>query len=299
MQTTRRKFLGATGLAAAGFASIAACGRRAAPAAGSLARFACNMESWWTDLEFMSRFERAAETGFTAIEFWQHDLPGRDVTKIAAHCRSLNLDVVQFTGWGGPSLADPAFHDAFVSGMNDAVEVAAVLDAPMFTVVGHQVVEGIDHAASLGNIEKALARVAPALEAAGKVAILEPFNPVDHQGHFLNGSADALRICRSIASPAIKINWDLYHMQMTEGNLVASMREGVDQIGYVQIADVPGRHQPGTGELDYGFIFNALDSMGYEGPIGLEFWPADGDEAKAVHDLVAASNAKHTKGIAR
>ena len=252
-----------------------------------LSRFACNVESWWTDIDFMERFERAAEAGFRAIEFWHYDRPGRDVTAIAAQCRSLGLDVIQFTGWGAPSLADRANHAEFERRMRQAIEVADILDAPMFTIVGHQVVDGIDQATSVANIERALAGVAPLLEAAGRIAILEPFNPVDHQGHFLNGSRDALAICRSIDSPAVKLNWDFYHMQLTEGNLIASLREGIDQVGYVQIADVPGRHQPGTGEINYTRVFAALDEAGYEGPIGLECWPEGGDAERAVADLVA------------
>jgi hydroxypyruvate isomerase len=124
------------------------------------------------------------------------------------------------------------------------------------------------------------------------VAILEPFNPVDHAGHFLNGSRDALAVCRAVDSPAVKLNWDLYHMQLTEGNLIASLRDGIDQIGYVQIADVPGRHQPGTGEINYTQVFAALDDVGYGGPIGLECWPKNGNVEQAIADLVAAVDLK-------
>lgn len=253
---------------------------------------ACNMESWWTDLPFLERFEKAAEHGFGAIEFWNYAVDGRDMDKVARLCRKLKLDIVQFTGWGGPSLADPANHANFADAMRYAVELAATLDAPMFTVVGHQQLEAFDQPASLGNLKTALEQAVPILEDAGKMLILEPFNPVDHQGHFLNGSKDALDICRAIDSPSVKINWDLYHMQLTEGNLVANIQGGLDQIGYVQVADVPGRHQPGTGELDYGYIFQALDEMGYSGPIGLECWPENGDEARAVTDI-AARRAAH------
>ena len=254
----------------------------------TLRRFACNVESWWTEIDFMERFERAAESGFRAIEFWHYDSPGRDVNRIAATCKALELDVIQFTGWGAPSLADEANHAEFAEGIMRAIDVAVVLDAPMFTVVGHQVVDGIDQQTSVKNIQRALEGVAPLLESAGRMAILEPFNPVDHEGHFLNGSRDALSLCRAINSPAVKINWDLYHMQLTEGNLIASLRDGSDQLGYVQIADVPGRHQPGTGEIHYTHVFAALDEIGYEGPIGLECWPESGDAERAVADLVAA-----------
>ena len=252
-----------------------------------LAGLACNMESWWTDLDFMERFKQAAASGFSAIEFWNYDVEGRDVAAVAALCKNLGLDVVQFTGWGGPSLAQTENHEAFADAMRRAVDLAHQLDAPMFTVVGHQTVESLSQAQSVATLTRALERVVPILEDAGKMIILEPFNPVDHQGHFLNGSADALRICRSIDSPMVKINWDLYHMQLTEGNVIAAMRVGLDQIGYVQVADVPGRNQPGTGELNYRFIFHELQKMGYTGPIGLECWPANGDEQQAIADIVA------------
>lgn len=288
MPTTRRSFIEILGAATVVPALARAATGSAAPGE-ALGCLACNMESWWIDLPFMERFERAAAAGFEAVEFWQYDLPGRNVETIADHCRRLGLSIVQFTGWGAPSLADPANHAGFQRGIESAIEVAAVLDAPMFTIVGHQVVDGIDRDTSLGNIERALAGVAPLLEAAGKTAILEPFNPVDHPGHVLNGSGDALAICRAVDSPAVKLNWDLYHMQLTEGNLITSLEAGLDQVGYVQIADVPGRHQPGTGEINYTSVFRALDAMGYTGPIGLECWPEQGDEARAVRDLLAVT----------
>ena len=289
MRMTRRTICGAlASLPPTVLAGLPASAVAAVDTSEILEGFACNVESWWTDLEFMQRFGQAAEAGFSAIEFWNTDAEGRDMSDVAALCRDLDLDVIQFTGWGAPSLADRANHDAFERAMHRAVELCELLDAPMFTVVGHQSVARISHAESVANLKSALERVAPILEDASRMLILEPFNPVDHEGHFLNGSVDALAICRAIDSPAIKLNWDLYHMQLTEGNLIANMRDGLDQIGYVQIADVPGRHQPGTGELNYSNIFSALKTMGYDGPIGLECWPQDGDEARAVADLIAA-----------
>ena len=77
-------------------------------------------------------------------------------------------------------------------------------------------------------------------------------------------------------------------MQLTEGNLIANLNDGIDQIGYIQIADVPGRHQPGTGELNYKFIFNAINKIDYRGPIGLECWPQNNDEEIAISDIIAA-----------
>ena len=289
MRITRRRLLGTVG-AAGGAAMFASPGQALVSPSLSNQRLeglACNMESWWTDLPFMQRFEQAAAHGFSAVEFWNYAVDGRDMAAVANLCRKLGLDIVQFTGWGGPSLADVGNHDAFVNSIQYAVELARRLDAPMFTVVGHQKLDGVGQTESVSNLTRALERVVPILENAKKTLILEPFNPVDHQGHFLNGSADALAICRHINSPFVKINWDLYHMQLSEGNLVANMRSGLDQIAYVQVADVPGRHQPGSGELNYRFIFEELQRMGYKGSIGLECWPDKNGEQQAIADIVA------------
>ena len=110
--------------------------------------------------------------------------------------------------------------------------------------------------------------------------ILEPMNiRVDHKGHCLYGSEDAVRICREVDSPMIKINWDLYHMQISEGDLCGRLREGFDQVGYIQVADHPGRHEPGTGEIFYPRVYAELQELGYTGPIGLECSPLEGESA--------------------
>ena len=254
----------------------------------ALSGLACNMESWWTDLDFLKRFEKAAEAGFSAVEFWDYRKKSRNMNTVANLAQSLNLDIIQFTAWQAPSLANKKNHIAFSEAIKNAVENAILLNAPMFTVVGHQKYGMMSQEESLANLLIALEKVMPILEDGKKMLILEPFNPIDHQGHFLNGSADALKICREINSPFIKINWDLYHMQLTEGNVIANLDDGMDQIGYIQIADVPGRHQPGTGELNYKFIFNAINKIGYRGPIGLECWPKNNDEETAISDIIAA-----------
>ena len=100
--------------------------------------------------------------------------------------------------------------------------------------------------------------------------IIEPFNPVDHGLNILNGSKEALAICREINSPMIKINWDFYHMQLTEGALITHLKNGYDQVGYLQLADTPGRFQPGTGELNYRAILKAAWDLGYRDYVGVE-----------------------------
>ena len=252
------------------------------------AYFACNMESWWTNLTFMDRFRAAANAGFSAVEFWDYQDQKRDVNQIAKLCNDLNLSIIQFTAWQGPSLALTDNHKKFKEAIIRAIDTAITLGAPMFTVVGHQTIEKYSQKKSVKNYMDALASVRGILEESGKTMIIEPFNPVDHQGHFLNGSKDAVSICRTINSPNIKINWDLYHMQLTEGNLIDELKSGFDQVGYIQIADVPGRNQPGTGELNYNFIFKEIKKLKYDGHIGLECWPKGKDPEEAIRDLLAS-----------
>ena len=163
---------------------------------------------------------------------------------MAKLCEDLNLNIIQVTAWQSPSLALTNNHKNFKDAIKRSIETAFVLDAPMFTVVGHQISSKHSQEESLQNFSKALTSVRGMLEKSGKMMIIEPFNTVDHQGHFLNGSKDTVSICRSINSPNIKINWDLYHMQLTEGNFIYEVRSGMDQVGYSQIEDAPGRNQP-------------------------------------------------------
>jgi len=129
--------------------------------------------------------------------------------------------------------------------------------------------------------------MAPLLEAANMTALVEPFNRVNHLNHLLNGSQPALPMVRSVNSPRVKLLWDFYHMQLEDGDLIEKFTAGIDQVAHVQIGDVPGRHQPSTGEINHTNLLKAVRAAGYRGKIGLEFLPLDQDDAKAVRDMLA------------
>ena len=144
----------------------------------------------------------------------------------------------------------------------------------MMTVVGGNDQPGMTQAQMHENIITGLKLVAPIAEENQIMLILEPMNiRVDHKGHCLYGSPDAVRICREVNSPMVKINWDLYHMQLSEGALIHYLREGYDQMGYLQLADTPGRFQPGTGEVNYQAVLKAAYDLGYRGYVGVECNP--------------------------
>ena len=196
------------------------------------------------------------------------------------------LAVTQFApAW--PNFADPAKHPELLKTTEAAIADARILGCTQFTVTGHALIDGMSREAQLAGYLAGLMRIAPMLEAAGMTALVEPFNRVNHLNHLLNGSQPALPMVRSVNSPRVKLLWDFYHMQLEDGDLIEKFTAGADQVAHVQIGDVPGRHQPGTGEVNHANLLRAVRAAGYRGKIGLEFMPLDQDDAKAVDEMLA------------
>jgi len=244
-------------------------------------RFAVNVEMWFRRLPFVDRIKAAADLGFPAIEFW--GLEGKDLEAIARTSAECGVEVAQFTAWGFvPGLNDPANHEAFLDALRTSVEAARILGARKATVVGGDDQPGMTQEKMHDHIVEGLKRGAPIAEEGDLMLILEPMNVrVDHAGHCLYGSAPGIAICRRVGSSHVKLNWDLYHMQITEGDLCGHLREGIDEIGYLQLADHPGRAEPGTGEVNYSRVLREAAKLGYDGLVGLECWARDGEEVAA------------------
>ncbi|HVX10776.1 MAG TPA: TIM barrel protein [Pirellulales bacterium] len=244
-------------------------------------KFAVNIEMWWTKLDFLDRIRAAAEFGFPAIEFWPWRK--RDLDAIARLTQELGLEIAQFTAWPfEPGMNDPKNHDAVVEEIEASCQAAKKLKCKKMTVVGGNDQPGMAQEEMHANIIKALKRVAPIAEKHDVMLILESMNiRVDHKGHCLYGSGPAVRICREVGSSHVKINWDLYHMQISEGDLCGHLKDGFDQIGYLQLADHPGRNEPGTGEVHYNRVLRQAYELGYRGYVGLECVPKTTELAAA------------------
>lgn len=257
------------------------------PAKTKNTRFAANCEMWWTKVPFLERIHAASNLGFTAIEFWPWR--GKDIEGLATITQKLEIEVAQFTAWGfSPGLNDPKNHAAFEAEIVASCAVAKTLRCRKMTVVGGNDQPGMTPREMHDHITTGLRRVAKIAEDHDVMLILEPMNVrVDHKGHCLFGSTDALRICREVNSTHVKINWDLYHMQISEGDLCGHLREGKDQIGYVQLADHPGRYQPGTGEICYKRVLQELKAIGYHDIVGVEC-RVQGTEVEAAKALAVA-----------
>ncbi len=291
MTPTRRHFLAASAAAATTVTAVTA-----APPPESHFRkrqgtkFACNVEMWFSkEKDFLKRLEGAAALGFPGVEIWPYE--GKDVAAVADTCERLKLTIAQFTAWGfKPGMNDPKNKRKVVDKIGEACEVAKKWKCGMMCVVAGDDIPGVSQEKMHDTVIETLKAAAPVAEKAGVMLILEPMNiRVDHKGHCLYGSAPALKIVKAVGSKAVKINWDLYHMHITEGDLCGHLREGfaADAIGYVQLADHPGRHEPGTGEINYTRVFKELKKLKYAGWVGCECTP-ETDEATAAKAVFAA-----------
>lgn len=248
-----------------------------------LSGYAVNLDTWYRHVPFAQRFALARAAGFRCVEFWPAIRPADSLD--AAGIRRLldqnGLSVSQYAP-KVPNFSDPAVHGELLTVIAAAIADAKILGCDRITVVGHALVPGMTREAMLAGYTAGLMRMAPLLEAGGVTALVEPFNTVNHPGHLLNGSRPAVAMVKAVNSPRVKLLWDFYHMQLEEGDLIDKFTAAIAQVGYVQIGDVPGRHEPGTGEINHATLIRAVRAAGYRDRIGLEFIPVENDGAAAV-----------------
>jgi hydroxypyruvate isomerase len=288
VKPTRRKFLAGTAALAAAAPVFAANDKEDISRLGKTphTRFAVNVEMWWPKLPFLRRLEEAARLGFPAVEFWPWQ--NKNISDVAAACKKLKLEVTQFTGWGfRPGLNDPQNHKKFVEAIEAGCKIAQQLpECRMMCVVGGDDVKGLSQAQMHQNIIDGLRKAAPIAEKNKITLILEPMNiRVDHKGHCLYGSEPGMRIIKAVGSSHVKMLADLYHLQITEGDLCGHIRENFDNVAYYQLADHPGRNEPGTGEIHYPRVLRQLSELKYRGWVGLECRPrkTELEAARAVN----------------
>ena len=241
------------------------------------------VEMVYDDDPFHDRVARAADAGADAVEFW--DWREKDLNAIEEAATDADVPIVGCVAGG--VLTDPEQADDTVETIRESIETAADLECPSLIATTGQDQEGLDRETQHDNIVEVLSRVAPDAEKAGVTLVLEPLNTaVDHPGYFLTTSTEGYEIVEEVGSPNVKLLYDIYHQQITEGNVIDNVTENIDLIGHFHLADVPGRHEPGTGELNYTNILEAIDETDYDGYVGCEFSPTgDADDAMdAVFD---------------
>ena len=252
------------------------------------------IEMIFTEYPFLERIEKAAEAGFDAIEFWNWD--NKDLPAIKAAADKVGLAIASFQSNLGGTLIHPDQRDSFVAGVKKSLGKVPEMDAPALFLLTDELGDDrsvrfqfpeLSEDAKYQSVLDGLKTLAPLAEEAGVTLVLEPLNiTVDHPGYFLHRSAVGLDLVRAVDSPHIKLLYDIYHMQVMEGNIIETLTRNLDVIGHVHVADVPGRHEPGTGELNYANIFRALRAAGYDRYVGFEFEPTVSSEEAAAASLV-------------
>ncbi len=223
--------------------------------------------------------EKVKEHGFQGLEYYAWWELG-DLKKLAAEQERIGVGL-SATCTKFISLVDESLRDAYIEGVRQTIEACRVLGVRSAISQTGNVLEGIPRDRQRQTMVETLKRCAPLLEEAGIVLEVEPLNGlVDHAGHFLQRSDESVDVIDQVGSPNVKLVFDVYHQQITEGNVIRNATGYIDRINHYHIADNPGRKQPGTGELNYVNILRAIKGTGFSGFVGLECgYTIDPDEA--------------------
>jgi len=253
------------------------------------------IETVFTELPYIERIKRVAKIGFPGIEFWFHNrrFDGvklveemKDISGIAKVVKDLDLEVTDFVvnsseGENGGFLVKPEDRKKYLGRLRELIPLAHRLNCrKLITCTGNKV-EGRSYEEQRKSVIDTLEQASKVVEKENIILVLEPLNTlIDHPGYFLDSAKEGAKIIREISHPNIRLLYDIYHMQIMEGNIISTIEENIDIIGHFHAAGVPGRHELYLGELNYPNIIKRIDELGYEGYIGLEYFPSiDSEES--------------------
>jgi hydroxypyruvate isomerase len=223
---------------------------------------------------FEQNLDRVALAGYHHVELvgefkkWSEE----DYRRILARLETLKI-TVDATSGVTTGFADPAGGDAFLAALKDLIPAAKRLGCKQIILLSGKRIEGAapesQHAAAIESLKRA----ADVLSSAGLVAVIEPIDRLENPTIYLDGVTEAFAIAKAVNSPNIRVLYDVYHEQREFGNLIEKFAANIGQVGLIHIADVPGRHEPGTGEINYMNIYRKLAELNYKGTIAMEFYP--------------------------
>lgn len=250
-------------------------------------KFSANVSILFKEAPFLERFGRAAETGFEAVEFWWPS--GEDPGKVEEAVKEAGLTVPLFNFDAGDMpagdrglLSDPERWEQFRENVPVALELAQSLGCgKLNALVGLEVPE----AGRERQLELATENVRWASDRAkeyGVEVLIEAVNTFENGPYLLSKTEQSVEFVKSVGRENVKLQYDVYHMQRMEGNLVATLKKHIRGIAHIQVADSPGRGEPGTGEIHYPYVFRAIEDLGYNGYIGLEYNPSSPDTEESL-----------------
>jgi hydroxypyruvate isomerase len=239
------------------------------------------IEPMYSELPFEKRFQAAKDDGFEFVEFW--NWTDKDLDAVKAAAEKAGIGICGFNGDADYSLINPVEKKDYLCFLNRSVSAARKVGARSVTIHSNALGEGgivVNHYDNLSDTVKlcsmfdTLKECAKIAEDSGIQMNLEPLNiTTDHVGNFLAKTQMAAEMTRLVGSPALKVLYDVYHMQLNEGCICDTIVNYADQFGHIHVADAPGRHEPGTGEINYGRVLKQLEQCGYTGCIGFELIP--------------------------
>lgn len=247
----------------------------------TLRKCAC-IDTLYTELSWLERFQAAKNDGFESVEFWDWRIRDLEASRSAADAAGIAIS--GFNGDADYSLVDPTHKEKYIEFLKQSIAAAKTLGASSVTIHSNALGEGgivVNHYDELSDTVKLCSMYDCLLDCA-KLAEEEEINlnlealnvTTDHIGNFLKTTQMGAEICRLIDSPRLKLLYDVYHMQLNEGGICDTLSKYADQIGHIHVADTPGRHEPGTGEIQYKKVISHLESLSYTGRIGYELFPA-------------------------
>lgn len=241
-------------------------------------RFAANLSMLFQEVDFLDRFAAAAAAGFTGVEFmFPYAVPAPEIARrLAAHGLTqvlFNMPPGDLAAGDRGIAAIPDREAEFAKTIDLALDYAAALACPRMHAMAGLIPADADRAdyqaVYVTNIRAAALKAA----SRGVTVLIEALNTRDMPGYFVNTTGHARRLIEAIGEPNVKLQFDLYHCQIMEGDLATHVRELLPIAGHIQIAGVPGRHEPDVGEINYPYLFDLIDELGYDGWIGCEYKP--------------------------
>ena len=260
-------------------------------------KFGACIDTLYTEYPWWDRFKAAQENGFDYVEFW--DWRSIDLKKTKYYADLAGIRISGFNGDADYSLVDPSHRTDYLAFLKQSIAAARMLNAPSVTIHSNALGKSglvVNHYCNLSHTVK-LCSMFDMLREAVKIAEdndiflhLEALNVyTDHVGNFLETTQMGAEIVRMINSPKLKLLYDVYHMQINEGRICETLCNYIDCIGHVHIADSPGRHEPGTGEINFSHVLSYLQQLDYQGIVGCELFPAT-DTATAVRAIMQVKN---------
>ena len=244
-------------------------------------KFSANLSMLFGEHDFLARFDAAARAGFKGVEYVGPYAFPKEQVAAALHRNGLkqvlfNLPAGNWEKGDRGIACQPDRAGEFQDSVGKAIDYAKALDCKLVNCLAGILPAGVARDKGLDTMAANLAFAAKALKAAGIQLIIEPINFYDIPGFLLNTSKDGIAMIDRVRSDNLKLQYDIYHMQRMEGEIAATLSKLMPRIGHIQIADNPGRNEPGTGELNYPFLFRHIEALGYTGRIGAEYKPKAG-----------------------